>query len=1118
MITLKEIYNERGSEFIEKLFKHYVIITEMIDGTRFRVKRHGDRMLFFKGNDNTPLNRVDRTLMVYYERPISFFELLKDDIKNLMPEDWQFCFEYVANAKSVKLTYDNVPKNNLIITDILIKNDDDTTIKVISDPVILKKWSDTFGVQEPAIIFQGKLDQLQREKIRDFLNTSQSDLERIFKTQSFTRYIISVLNPQLKKTALNNSLDKMVDSIVFKFINGKKVYNASIIDPMFDHILKQNPETTERKPNDTYQIIMLDIIEFLSTFDIDSITPEGDSVDQRYINLVCEIFNKYVLANSYKYVGMDFQTPKFAKQDVFQLNMDFITNEKTKKILENEKMHDLFKIMLSSFKKIRKSSTDLLSAESIKTINDIITKIENKTKAMPSENEVLDFHAFLKYNNIKEEDIDVFESQVNEGLNLTHKDQGKKKVNMFVGRFQPFTLGHAKVFETIHKQNGLPVVVLIVRGGKPDPERRPFGEELQLKMFKGMQKNYNFLEDAFIVKNASPDTIFNEVRPKYEPVLWGCGSDRVDSYQSMIDKYRKELNALDEFNTFEIHRTGENISATKVREAVKNDDEKSFREMTPKGVWPFFEDMQKILGTVGESSAFRVLSFSDFINESTELEAIFEDLNSKTRNSFVQQFISNYANKYSTASSPDRVNNITKVSLDEFQQDIKDFLKSFKQYKKTGPIEVVEPGTKPNIAGLPSTIKKRGMYSGQFPTVELEINDDEIYIVLAGGVAGSNKTSTDFKESFVGYFFASGKFERITKDNYSDKIPDILEDIRRNGISGMSSKVVEDNIKTLSASEDSFNAGIAKSLNNAISIAEYLASSKYKKWSIERSSLFSEVKSTGASVTGLLADKWNPSDIFLIKPGGEKTIREALTKATSEANEELAVGHLNSIFVNEWGETTNPILGISLKEQNAQAGKAKSFLKSMQRQEGTELESYNLTAAEDNLKLKEYYDLIDEMRTKVGKRAKQLQKYFTYSPDKNFQKEHKSKDFNYTRAKYAALKLLYYLMENTTPSKNIFIEVASFGLSLGKNPTFFKLIGSEKGAAHEPEQFPAQSGVELADENNLIEIIDKNSAKGVNIEYKVKFKDNIYQVVLMIRTNISGSSTVTLEINKFKPA
>ncbi len=165
---------------------------------------------------------------------------------------------------------------------------------------------------------------------------------------------------------------------------------------------------------------------------------------------------------------------------------------------------------------------------------------------------------------------------LNEALNVPHKERGTKPVNIFVGRFQPFTLGHVKVFEKMYKQNGLPVVVFLVRGGKPDPEKRPFDETLQQAMFAKMAKQYPFLETAIVVPNGAIDTLYAHARPAYEPMMWGFGTDRKKSYNSMItkDRYRQELDVDPSFKGFEIKRTDDNISASKVRNALKIDDEK----------------------------------------------------------------------------------------------------------------------------------------------------------------------------------------------------------------------------------------------------------------------------------------------------------------------------------------------------------------------------------------------------------------------------------------------------------------------------------------------------------------------------------------------------------------
>jgi cytidyltransferase-like protein len=193
---------------------------------------------------------------------------------------------------------------------------------------------------------------------------------------------------------------------------------------------------------------------------------------------------------------------------------------------------------------------------------------------------------------------------INEALKVPHKEQGKKKVNMFVGRFQPFTLGHVKVFEKMYKENGKPVVVFLVRGKNNDPEKRPFDEEMQQAMFAKMAKQYPFLETAIVVPNGAIDTMFAAARPAYEPVMWGYGTDRKKSYGAMIDKqsYRDQLGVDPDFKGYEIFRTDDNISASKVRNALKIDDEKTFKKMTPKSIHSFYKPLQNILEPIKENN------------------------------------------------------------------------------------------------------------------------------------------------------------------------------------------------------------------------------------------------------------------------------------------------------------------------------------------------------------------------------------------------------------------------------------------------------------------------------------------------------------------------------------
>lgn len=217
---------------------------------------------------------------------------------------------------------------------------------------------------------------------------------------------------------------------------------------------------------------------------------------------------------------------------------------------------------------------------------------------------------------------------INEALKVPHKEPGKKKVNMFVGRFQPFTLGHVKVFEKMYKENGLPVVVFLVRGKNSDPEKRPFDEEMQQAMFAKMAKQYPFLETAIVVPNGAIDTMFAAARPAYEPVMWGYGTDRKKSYGAMIDKqsYRDQLGVDPDFKGYEIFRTDDNISASKVRNALKIDDEKTFKKMTPKSIHSFYKPLQNILKPIKENNNMKNLqTLNEFVNEDNMTRFTFDD-------------------------------------------------------------------------------------------------------------------------------------------------------------------------------------------------------------------------------------------------------------------------------------------------------------------------------------------------------------------------------------------------------------------------------------------------------------------------------------------------------------
>lgn len=586
------------------------VVSEKIQASSFHVKKTNVGFEYFKSGSKYSMDKVDRTMVKYYENGINYFGTILPEITEDMPLDWKFGFDYMVDNKTVDIEYDALPKNNLILTHIQVLNANDPTQikKVVRDPAVLNKWADTLGVQRTPVIFQGKLQSNQKDDLVRLLEISDKDFEIKFKDQSFTRCIYNIFNNGLNSPALNTSLDNDIDGLIVNFYEGKTIKSFKL------ERFNRKPQE-DRKPSDMYQISILDLVEFIMGYDVKSIVLEEEESDLRYIELMSNIFNAYVEKNASKYIGANFDSADFSDKKEFNLNKAFINNEKTNSLVQNTVLSELFKITLGSFRKKRLKETDIINADLMNQINEIVDMIEGVVLAKANENDVMTFKSYLINQKLQYTD-----SPVLEGLTVKYPEQGKAPVNMFVGRFQPFTLGHVKVIETIHKQNGFPVVIFLVKSKtkkKEDAFSRPYDEETQLKMLEKLKGKYP-IQEVFIIDRGAIDLMFNTMRPKYEPVLWGTGSDRLKTYSYQVDKpeYREDLGCRTDFGLFEIPRSGKNISATQVREAMLADDEKTFKKLTPSPIHDMYDELKTKLeasmGVMAESNDI-TMTFDQFI-------------------------------------------------------------------------------------------------------------------------------------------------------------------------------------------------------------------------------------------------------------------------------------------------------------------------------------------------------------------------------------------------------------------------------------------------------------------------------------------------------------------------
>lgn len=158
-----------------------------------------------------------------------------------------------------------------------------------------------------------------------------------------------------------------------------------------------------------------------------------------------------------------------------------------------------------------------------------------------------------------------------------------KQVNITIGRFQPFTNGHMACIEEVYKKLGIPTIICMI--GVPEAkvdEKHPFTSDILVPMYKEVFERSKMVEDVVLVKNANIVDIGEMLHEMgYEIRSWSCGSDRIEAYEKMSSKYHDEAHLSEDFEMFEIKRSDEDVSATKVRQALIDNDYRKFAAMTP---------------------------------------------------------------------------------------------------------------------------------------------------------------------------------------------------------------------------------------------------------------------------------------------------------------------------------------------------------------------------------------------------------------------------------------------------------------------------------------------------------------------------------------------------------
>lgn len=146
------------------------------------------------------------------------------------------------------------------------------------------------------------------------------------------------------------------------------------------------------------------------------------------------------------------------------------------------------------------------------------------------------------------------------------------KPAIIIGRFQPLTKGHLKLILEAKRKGLEPVLCMI--DTKNTDERKPWDSRFLIDLYTEPMKKLGFR--IVLVKSADIVEIGKAI-PNIR--AWFCGTDRYKDYARMVDKYGEEAGLDPEFELVEIPRSDEDISATKCRKSILDNDFRTFSNL-----------------------------------------------------------------------------------------------------------------------------------------------------------------------------------------------------------------------------------------------------------------------------------------------------------------------------------------------------------------------------------------------------------------------------------------------------------------------------------------------------------------------------------------------------------
>lgn len=586
--NLRDVYEKRGKDFIDSLLNKTVIINEKIDGAYFGAKKDSNTNQFNFFKKDSKIGYIDRVLSRYYEPCIEHFENIKSDIISTIPDNYVFGMDFTPGKK-----------NKLTLSHIKVLNETYNPIDLIHDKDQLNEWATKLGVNPPAILFQGKLTDEQKVKIQEFLFTPINLLTEKFKTLSFTKYIMSILNPSIDENSNDDMDNRSIEEIVFRFMSeGQSTEDSSVlaklVDPVFyDNAKDIQPEKIHKKSDDYIWIIVIDLMNFIESYrlaDLRRFTISGENTEERYISLINHLFSEFIKEYGDKYTDLDIQVPEFLKREEFDVNINMVNDPRVIELISaNPNYKEIYRILINIFrkKKIKIASTLFTDAMKLNLANQVEKLYIIAMGDQLFENYFPSFNEFIG----DDKTPGYFETYD------VSNDEGRKvkKVNLLISDFQPIHKGYLKNAKSLTEKNGLPTLFICIHSGKTG-KLLPFKKEtVNNALAKLTAADKQNLAGHVMIGDGNIETILKAIKPGFEPVSIAAEPSRLKDLALQLELAKKRSRNLNiKRNTTLIEIPIANVSDSIFR-AIREKNFTSFKEATPSTIHSEFYNFNKDL-------------------------------------------------------------------------------------------------------------------------------------------------------------------------------------------------------------------------------------------------------------------------------------------------------------------------------------------------------------------------------------------------------------------------------------------------------------------------------------------------------------------------------------------